>query len=111
MVLIIGLSLSLIAIGVLFYFGYNYNIHLQKRCNKLGASLLALQKEFTTYQLDQARNYNKLDTDNKIKFNRMSKLIKINEDKIYALRKELPSIIGKVVGQIEFAQNIINRKI
>ena len=75
------------------------------------SAFLSLQKEFTAYQLDQARKYNKLDTDNKIKFNKISKLIKINEDKIYALRKELPSIIGKVVGQIEFAQNIINRKI
>ena len=26
------------------------------------------------------------------------------------LRKELPSIIGKVVGQIEFAQDKLNRK-
>ena len=37
-------------------------------------------------------------------------IINKNEDKIYALRKELPSIIGKVVGQIELAQDTINRK-
>ena len=110
MILIIGLSLSLIAIGVLFYFGYNYNIHLQKRCNKLGASLLALQKEFTAYQLDQARKYNKLDTDNKIKFDRINKTIKNHSKRMDNMNTSLPSIIGQVVGQIEFAQDTINRK-
>ena len=32
------------------------------------------------------------------------------EEDLKKLRKELPSIIGKVVGQIEFAQDRINRQ-
>ena len=109
--LIIGLSLSFIAIGVLFYLSYNQNIQTQKRCNKLGASLLALQKEFTQYQIDQGKSDRDNVTSREIRFDRVAKSIKINEDKIYALRKELPSIIGRVVGQIEFAQDKINRKL
>ena len=110
MVLIIGLSLSLIAIGVLFYFGYNYNIHLQKRCNKLGASLLALQKEFSQYQVEQAR-FNREDTTKReIKLDRITKTIKNHSKRMDNMNNSLPSVIGQVVGQIEFAQDTINRK-
>ena len=110
MILIIGLSLSLIAIGVLFYLGYYQKNQIQKKCNKLETSLLSLQKEFTAYQLDQARKYNKLDTDNKIKFDRINKTIKNHSKRMDNMNTSLPSIIGQVVGQIEFAQDIINRK-
>ncbi len=110
MILIIGLSLSLIVIGVLFYLGYYYKNQIQKKCSKLEASLLSLQKEFTAYQLDQARNYNKLDTDSKIKFDRITKTIKNHSKRMDNMNNSLPSVIGTVVGQIEFAQDRISRK-
>jgi len=110
MILIIGLSLSLIVIGVLFYLGYYYKNQIQKKCSKLEASLLSLQKEFTAYQLDQARNYNKLDTDSKIKLDRITKTIKNHSKRMDNMNNSLPSVIGTVVGQIEFAQDRISRK-
>ena len=114
MMLTIGLSLSLIAIGVLFYLGYYQKNQIQKKCNKLETSLLSLQKEFTAYQLDQARNHNKSDTDSKIKFDRMSKLITKNEQLIYIseeriIKKEIPKAVKELVKHIELSKPLDNQ--
>tara|TARA_R110001583_G_scaffold123448_1_gene274896 strand:+ start:149 stop:472 length:324 start_codon:yes stop_codon:yes gene_type:complete len=104
--LTIGLSLSFITIGFLFYL----NNQLKRKLEGTSKALLTFQKEFTQYQVDQGK-YSRDDiTSREIRFDRVAKSIKLNEDKIYSLKKELPSIIGKVVGQIEFAQDKINRK-
>ena len=104
--LIIGLSLSFIAIGVLYYL----NNQLKKTLKLNNKALLALQQEFTQYQINEKRSHEKETAKKEIRFDNVARSINKNEDKIYALRKELPSIIGKVVGQIEFAQNRLNRK-
>ena len=109
--LIIGLSLSFIAIGVLFYLGYQKNKQIENRLNNSNKALLALQKEFTQYQVDESRVKEKDVARIEIRHDNIAKSIKKNEDKIYSLKKEVPSIIGKVVGQIEFAQDKLNRKI
>ena len=103
-ILITGLSLSLIAIGVLFYLGYQRNKQLQKKCNHLGKALLALQKEFSKYQVDQGKLDRDDTTTREIRFDRVAKEIKRNEDAIYAVNKKLPNEIRKVVGHIEFAR-------
>ena len=105
-ILIIGLSLSFIAIGVLYYL----NNQLKKTLKLNNKALLALQQEFTQYQINEKRSHEKETAKKEIRFDNVARSINKNEDKIYALRKELPSIIGKVVGQIEFAQNRLNRK-
>ena len=104
--LIIGLSLSFIAIGVLYYL----NNELKKKLENTNKALLAFQKEFTQYQVDNDKRTRNDITTREIRFDRIAKCIKKNEDKIYSLKKEVPSIIGKVVGQIEFAQDKLNRK-
>jgi len=109
--LIVGLSLSFIAIGILFYLNYNQNIQTQKRYSKLGASLLALQKEFTQYQVEEAKQNRENITKIEIKLNKITKTIQNHSKRMDNMNNSLPSIIGRVVGQIEFAQDIINRKI
>ena len=104
-VLIIGLSLSFIAIGVLYYL----NNELKKRLNNNNRALLALQKEFTQYQVDEKRVKEKDVARMEIRHDNIAKLIKKNEDAIYNINKTLPSKIGKIVSQIEFAQNTIKR--
>ena len=108
--LIIGLCLNLIAILILFY----SNDQLKKRLERNNISLLALHKEFTAYQLDQARNHHKLDTDNKIKFDRMSKLIVKNEHLIYIseeklIKKEIPKAVKELVKHIELSKPLDNQ--
>ena len=106
MMLIIGLSLSFIAIGVLYYL----NNELKKRLNNNNRALLALQKEFTQYQVSEKRSHEKEIAKKEIRFDNVARSIKKNEDAIYSINKTLPNKIGKIVSQIEFAQNQINKK-
>ena len=108
--LIIGLSLSFIAIGVLFYLGYQKNKQIENRLNNSNKALLALQKEFTQYQVDESRIKEKDVARMEIRHDNIAKSIKKNEDRIHLIKKTLPNKIGEIVSQIEFAQNKINRK-
>ena len=110
MILIIGLSLSFIAIGVLFYLGYQKNKQLKNQLTRTNKVLLALQKEFTQYQIDESRVKEKDVARIEIRHDNIAKSIKKNEDAIYSINKTLPEKIGKIVSQIEFAQDKINRK-
>ena len=103
--LIIGLSLSFVAIGVLYYL----NNELKKKLERNNKALLALQKEFTQYQVSQKRLDEKETAKREIRFDNVAKSIKKNEDAIHNVNKTLPNKIGKIVSQIEFAQNTINR--
>jgi len=103
--LIIGLSLSFIAIGVLYYL----NNELKKKLENNNRALLALQKEFTQYQVDESRIKEKDVARMEIRHDNIAKSIKKNEDAIHNVNKTLPSKIGKIVSQIEFAQNTIKR--
>ena len=103
--LIVGLSLSFIAIGVLYYL----NNELKKRLENNNKALLALQKEFTQYQVSQKRLDEKETAKREIRFDNIAKSIKKNEDAIYSINKTLPEKMGRFISQVEFAQNTINR--
>ena len=105
MILIIGLSLSFIAIGVLYYL----NNELKKRLENNNKALLALQKEFTQYQVSQKRLDEKETAKREIRFDNVAKSIKKNEDAIHNVNKTLPNKIGQIVSQIEFAKPIGNK--
>ena len=101
--LIIGLSLSIIAIGILYYL----NNELKKRLERNNKALLALQKEFTQYQVKDKRFREKETAKLEIRFDNIARAIKKNEDFINAVNqkhKDLPDTIRKVIGHIEFAR-------
>ena len=103
---IIGIVLSIIAIGLIFYFRKEYkeSIHfLEGEAEATEHGYNALMKDFINYQVDTDRKIAELEKQLEIK----TKQLERSQDK---LRKELPSTIGRVVGQIEFAQDKINRK-
>ena len=104
--LIIGLSLSFIAIGVLYYL----NDQLKKQLTRTNKALLALQKEFTQYQVDERRVKEKNVARMEIRHDNIAKSIQKNEDRIHLINKTLPNKIGEIVSQVEFAQNKINKK-
>ena len=108
MVLIIGLSLSFIAIGVLYYL----NNELKKKLENNNRALLALQKEFTQYQIDEKRVKEKNVARMEIRHDNIARSIQKNEDFINVVNqkhKDLPNTIRKVIGHIEFAKPI-NKK-
>ena len=105
MILIIGLSLSFIAIGILFYF----NRQLKRKLEGTNTALLALQEEFTQYQIDHDKRTRDDITFREIRFDRVAKSIQKNEDAIYGVNKKLPEKIMNIVSQIEFAKPINKR--
>ena len=103
--LIIGLSLSFIVTGILYYL----NNELKKKLERNNKALLALQKEFTQYQVDESRLREKNTAKMEIRHDNIAKSIKKNEDFIYSVNKTLPEKIMKIVSQVEFAKPI-NKK-
>ena len=104
--LIIGLSLSFIAIGVLYYL----NNELKKKLKNNNRALLALQKEFTQYQVDEKRVKEKDIAKMEIRHDNIARSIKKNEQKIYHVEKTLPEKIGTFISQVEFAQDTLRKK-
>jgi hypothetical protein len=82
-VLIVGLSLSFIAIGVLYYF----NNELKKNLKNNNKALLTLQKEFTQYQINEKRYWEKERAKEEIRHDNIAKSITKNEQLIESVKK------------------------
>jgi len=100
MVLIVGLSLSFIAIGVLYYL----NNELKKRLENNNRALLALQQEFTQYQVDESRAREKMIAKEEIRHDNIAKCISKNEQLITAVNKRMPDEIKKCIKHIELSR-------
>ena len=98
--LIIGLSLSFIAIGFLYYL----NNELKKKLKNNNRALLALQKEFTQYQVDEKRVKEKDIARMEIRHDNIAKCITKNEQLISAVNKRMPDEIKKCIKHIELSQ-------
>ena len=102
---IIGIVLGVIAIGLFFWLKreqqMNFNLH-DGDIEAAKHAYNSLMEDFTNYQVDTERKISNLEKQLEIQTkNHSTRMDKMN--------KSLPSIIGTVVGQIEFAQDKINR--
>ena len=103
---IVGTLLGIIAIGLIFWFRKN-----QQKTNELvntyfdncETGMNAMMDNFNKYQIETDRKIAELEKQLEIKSKKQDKRMEKH-------LKELPFIIGKVVGQIELAQDTINRK-
>ena len=103
---VVGIVLGLIAIGLILHFRKD-----QKTNNDLFEGDIeaarhaynALMEDFNHYQIETDRKITELEKQLEIKSKKQDKRMEKH-------LKELPFIIGKVVGQIELAQDTINRK-
>ena len=80
----------------------NDDLH-EVELNHVHKGMNALMDDFNNYQVETDRKIAELKKQLEVERNTRTR-------QLASLRKELPSIIGKVVGQIEFAQNKINRQ-
>ena len=99
-VLIVGLSLSFIAIGVLYYL----NNELKKKLERNNKALLALQKEFTQYQVAESRVKEKDTARMEIRHDNIAKSIQKNEQMIGAVNKRIPDEVKKCIKHIELSK-------
>ena len=104
---IIGIVLGVIAIGLIFWFRKEYKESidfLEGEAESAEHGFKALMDDFTNYQIQCDRELAKLEKQLEIKSNN-------NSRRMDKMNKSLPSVIGQVVGQIEFAQDKINKQI
>ena len=84
------------------------NPQLENSYNKVITTIKSCEtksqlEDFNNYQVETDRKITQLEKNLEYQNNKFNKRIDRNE-------KELPSVIGRVVGQIEFAQDRINRE-
>jgi len=95
---IIGIVIGLIAIGLFFWLKkdqqINYKI-IKTNMAKTDKSLIALQEEFTQYQIKTERKISDLEKSLIVK-------TKEHDRKITKITESLPGIIKKIIGHIEF---------
>ena len=104
---IIGIVLGIIAIGLTLYFRKDQkttNEMIEFDIDQARTAYQALMKDFTNYQVEQARFERKETAKKEVRFDNVAKSIRKNEQRIYHVEKTLPEKIRKVVGHIEFAR-------
>ena len=77
---------------------------------KTDKSLIALQEEFTQYQVKTERKIVDLEKSLISKTKEHDRQMDAANKRMDNMNKSLPSIIGQVVGQIELAQDRIKRQ-
>ena len=111
---IIGIVLGTIAIGLFIWLKND-----QKMTNVLHEGDLeaakhayeALMSDFNNYQITNERRIADLAKELEMVRNKAHQWDKAAHNRMDKINKSLPSIIGQVVGQIEFSQDIINRQV
>ena len=102
---ITGIVLGVIAMGLFIWLRKEHKmdngLHAAE-VDHIHQGMNALMNDINNYQVETDRKIAELEKQLEIK----AKQLERSQDK---LRKELPSTIGRVVGQIEFAQDKINR--
>ena len=103
---IIGIILGVVAIGLFIWLRkeqkIDNNLHAAE-VDHTHQGMNALMNDFNNYQVKTDRKIAELKKQLEIK-------TKSAERRMDKMNKSLPSIIGQVVGQIELAQDTINRQ-
>ena len=110
---IIGIVLGTIAIGLFIWLKKDQEMSNTLHEGDLEAAkhaYEALMSDFNNYQITNERKMAKLEKDMEIRFKSRDRQMDAANKRMDNMNKSLPSIIGQVVGQIEFAQDNINRK-
>ena len=110
---IIGIVLGVLAIGLVFWLRKDQKINFDLHEGDIYTArhaYEALMSDFNNYQITSGRKIAELDKELKILKNKTHQWNKAANNRMDKMNKSLPSVIGQVVGQIEFSQDIINRK-
>ena len=110
---IIGIVLGVLAIGLFIWLKND-----QKMTNSLHEGDLiaakhafeALMSDFNNYQITNERKIADLAKELEMVRNKAHQWDKAAHNRMDKMNKSLPSVIGQVVGQIELAQDTINRQ-
>ena len=103
---IIGIVLGVVAIGLFIWLKKDQqmssDLH-EAELNHTHQGMNALMNDFNNYQVETDRKIAELEKQLEIKTKQLDR----KTDKVI---KNLPTMVGKIVSQVEFAQNQINRE-
>jgi len=103
---IVGIVLGVISIGLFFWLKREQQMSFDLHDGDIEAAkhaYNALMEDLNNYQIETDRKIAQLEKNLEYQNNKFNKRIDKNE-------KELPMVIGRIVSQIEFAQDKLNRK-
>jgi hypothetical protein len=110
---IIGIILGVLAIGLFIWLKKDQEMSNSLHEGDLIAAKHAfesLMSDFNNYQITNERRIADLAKELEMVRNKAHQWDKAAHNRMDKINKSLPSVIGQVVGQIEFAQDKINRK-
>ena len=110
---IIGIVLGVIAIGLFIWLKKDQQMsNILHEGDLIAAkhAYEALMSDFNNYQIETDRKVTQLEKNLEYQNNKLNKQSDSASKRMDQMNKSLPSIIGQVVGQIEFAQDRINRE-
>ena len=101
-----SIALGLIALGLIFWsikqHQMNNDLH-EAEINHTHRGMNAIMDDFNKYQVETDRKISELEKQLEIKTKQLDR----KTDKVI---KNLPVMVGKIVSQVEFAQDKINKK-
>ena len=103
---IIGITLGIAALGLIYWLRKDQQISNdlhEAEINHTHEGMNAIMNDFNNYQVETDRKIAELEKQLEIKTKQLDR----KTDKTI---KNLPAMIGKIVSQVEFAQNQINRE-
>lgn len=104
---IVGIVLNIVALSLIYWLRKEQTLQdglHEAELQHIHHGMNAMMDNFNNYQVETDRKIAELEKQLEIK----TKQLERSQDK---LRKDIPPIVGRVVGQIELAQDTINRKI
>ena len=108
-----GIVIGLIAIGLFVWLRKDQNmsndLH-EAELHHTHQGMKAMMNDFNNYQVETGRKITELEKNLEYQSNKLNKQSDSASKRMDQMNKSLPSIIGQVVGQIELAQDTINRK-
>ena len=106
---IIGIVLGVIVIGLFIWLKKDQQMSNSIHEGDLIAAkhaFEALMSDFNNYQIDNERKIVQLEKNLEHQSNKLNKQSESAHNRMDKMNKSLPSVIGQVVGQIEFAKPI-----
>ena len=107
------IALNLITLGLIYWLRkeqqMNFNLH-DGDIEAAKHAFNALMDDLNHYQIETDRKVTQLEKNLEYQNNKLNKQSDSASKRMDKMNKSLPSIIGQVVGQIEFAQDRINRE-
>ena len=114
--MLITVLITIISVGILSTFVYLVSTvrNLKDRVETLALEMIDFHTYVDNQEIEQARKQDKFSDDVEIRFDRVHRKVSKTQDEIYQtierLENNLPNKIRKVIGHIEFARPLDNKK-